>query len=159
MVERLSAAFWHPLVFGSCAGGLMHRPRRGAYLIAQDDQGRFACERGLHGGLYLVGGGLDAGESPEEAVVREVREEAGAGVATLRFVGALREWFVQPDGLAAWDQTGYFFEGSLTELPDVPPTAFVWAPRALFLSESVYQSARYAVTRLSPRSPRTLQPA
>ncbi len=154
MPRRLSGAFWHPLVFGASGGGPVYRPRRAAYVIARDADGRLACERGLHGGLYLVGGGIETGETPEEAAVREVREEAAASVTGLRFVGALREWFVQPDGLAAWDQTGYFFSGTLVGLSDTPPPAFVWAPQAEFESDSVYQSAVFAVTRLVHREPR-----
>jgi len=148
VLRRLPGAFWHPRVFGACRGGHVYRRRRAAYLIARDDAGRLACERGRSGGLYLVGGGIEPGETPEEAVAREVREEAGAAVARLRFVGVLREWFVQPDGRAAWDQTSYFFSGRLAALPDVPPPSFVWAPPARFEAESFYRSALFAVTRL-----------
>ena len=59
--------------------------------VVQDTAGRLLLiQRGHdpHRGLWsLPGGRIEAGESPEEAVVREVREETGLEVAAGQVVG------------------------------------------------------------------------
>lgn len=50
-----------------------------------------------HYGRYnLPGGGLDLGETPEEAVIREVKEETGLEVANPRFLAVTSQFFVWP---------------------------------------------------------------
>jgi ADP-ribose pyrophosphatase YjhB (NUDIX family) len=62
--------------------------------VVRDDAGRLLLiQRGHdpHRGLWsLPGGRIEPGESPEEAVVREVREETGLTVSPLRPVGRVR---------------------------------------------------------------------
>jgi 8-oxo-dGTP diphosphatase len=48
----------------------------------------------MSGAWYFPGGGLEADESPEEGVRREIREEAGLEVANLR---PFRVWHYQQD--------------------------------------------------------------
>jgi ADP-ribose pyrophosphatase YjhB (NUDIX family) len=59
------------------------KQRVAAYLLARrDDQVLLTriSERGFHSGSWtLPGGGIDHGEAPREALVREVREECGVG--------------------------------------------------------------------------------
>ncbi len=54
--------------------------RVAAYAIITDDRGRMLLahwNQGRRAAWTLPGGGLEAGEAPESAVVREVREETG----------------------------------------------------------------------------------
>ena len=53
--------------------------RPSAYALVTDSDGRVAVVRTPHG-LFLPGGGVEAGETPREAVIREVREECGFDV-------------------------------------------------------------------------------
>ncbi len=69
------------------------RRRIGAYGIAHDEQGRLLLVRSsarsnFPGVWFLPGGGLEHGEDPAQAVVREFREETGltAEIAGLREV-------------------------------------------------------------------------
>lgn len=45
----------------------------------------------FRGSLALSGGRVEAGETVEQAVVREVREETGLGVKIVRKIGEYRE--------------------------------------------------------------------
>lgn len=60
----------------------------GATAVIRDDE-RFLLARHRHSGLWsLIGGAVEPGEEPAEAVVREVREETGSEVAVVGIVGA-----------------------------------------------------------------------
>ena len=63
--------------------------RESAYGLVEGERGRLAVVRTPRG-AYLPGGGVEAGETPEEAVAREAREECGlvvrVGVRTERAI-------------------------------------------------------------------------
>lgn len=53
------------------------------------DGDRFLLARHAHSGLWsLIGGAVEPGEEPSDAVVREVREETGARIRVEGIVGA-----------------------------------------------------------------------
>lgn len=53
------------------------------------DADLFLLGRHVHSGQWsLIGGGIEPGEEPADALVREVREETGAAVELLGVVGA-----------------------------------------------------------------------
>ena len=58
-----------------------HDTRVGAYAVLVRDErlllAHWVAEPGLQAGWTLPGGGLEFGESPEQAAVREAREETG----------------------------------------------------------------------------------
>jgi 8-oxo-dGTP pyrophosphatase MutT (NUDIX family) len=80
---------------GQCevqADKLQWRPS--AYgIVVRDGKLLTAKHFGRHN---LPGGGLDIGETPEEAVVREVKEETGIDVINPRFITATSQFFVWP---------------------------------------------------------------
>jgi 8-oxo-dGTP diphosphatase len=53
--------------------------RPSAYAVVPGDDGRLAVVRTTKG-WFLLGGGIEPGESPAEAVVREGREECGVAL-------------------------------------------------------------------------------
>ncbi|MEV0107216.1 NUDIX domain-containing protein [Nocardia sp. NPDC050799] len=68
--------------------------------LVQDDQGRILLIRRSDNGKYSVpGGGLEAGETVVQAVVREVREETGIEVDVTELVGV----FSNPEHVIAYD--------------------------------------------------------
>jgi 8-oxo-dGTP diphosphatase len=83
----VTTADWHAApVFGTREDGVRYTIRPSAYGLAQDDRGRIAVVRTPQG-MYLPGGGIETGEAPAEAVVRELMEECGLVVCAGRWLG------------------------------------------------------------------------
>jgi 8-oxo-dGTP pyrophosphatase MutT (NUDIX family) len=55
----------------------------GAYAVILDPHGRVLTVRGESGRCYLPGGRLEPGETPRQALVRELAEECGWSAAVL----------------------------------------------------------------------------
>lgn len=66
---------------------LLLTPAAGIALF--DDEGRVLLARHVHSGHWgTLGGGIEPGESPREAAVREFREESGLLVQECELIGA-----------------------------------------------------------------------
>ncbi|MFK7944610.1 MAG: NUDIX domain-containing protein [Paracoccaceae bacterium] len=76
--------------------GRPYRDRIGAYaiIVGRDGELLLVEERGE---LQLPGGGIDPGESPLQALHREVREETGWRIAEPRRFGAFQRFVYMPD--------------------------------------------------------------
>ena len=70
---------------------LLARVVLGVNALVLDDEGRVLLVRhGYQPGWQLPGGGVDAGEMPEDAIRRELREELGLTGGECSFVGTYR---------------------------------------------------------------------
>ena len=72
--------------FGERIPGKVYVPRPGAYGIIVGNQGRIAVMKTPRGG-FLPGGGSEGCETPEETLVREVREECGFEADIVKRIG------------------------------------------------------------------------
>lgn len=104
----------HPPTFGVPVAGATYEPRCAAYAVIRNGVGAVAAVR-APAGYWLPGGGSLAGETPEETVVREVREELGG---TFRLIGkigeALQYFFAASEG-RYYAMQAVFFRADLLE--------------------------------------------
>ncbi len=81
----------------------MNRPLDGANLVVRNKSSQILIVRANYGGkkLLLPGGGVEHGECPKEAAVRELREETGliASVLDLRLIATFAQLVPTEKGL------------------------------------------------------------
>lgn len=76
--------------FGTPLSGAVYLLRPGGYPVVFNRAGEVAIVV-TPTGCYLPGGGQEAGESPEEAAIREAHEECGLRIAVLEAIGTADE--------------------------------------------------------------------
>ena len=69
--------------------------RHVARAIVVDEEGFFYFVRVVRDDIETAGGGVEAGETPEEAIHRELKEELGASVEVLCKVGTVNDYYNQ----------------------------------------------------------------
>lgn len=110
---NLSGAIWTDIpAFGEQRTGCDYQPRPGAYAVLLDAEQRIAIIRTPQG-CYLPGGGSEPGESPEETLRREVREECGYGITDLRRLGEAIEFVFAEQEQQYFRKQGVFFIAAL----------------------------------------------
>jgi 8-oxo-dGTP diphosphatase len=101
--------------FGQPAPGRAYPDRPAAFVIVERD-GRIAVARvtfeGGGGRLDLPGGGIDPGETPEQAAMRECGEEVGLRVAIEGEVARADHYFTNEDDSRV-NTRGVFFAARL----------------------------------------------
>lgn len=99
------------LRFGEKRPGGEYRPRPSVYAVALDAHGRVALVAEDEG-FYLPGGGIEAGETVLEALVREIREECACESRILAQLGESTEYIETRRGTRIEVQ-GSFFRAEL----------------------------------------------
>ena len=102
------------LQFGRKRPEFRYRIRPAAHAVISDGDGKVAVVRGP-GGLFLPGGGSRAGESPQETVRREVREECACAVVVAEPFGKAVQYFETAS--EAIEQHGVFFRARFAGEP------------------------------------------
>lgn len=78
--------------------GQRYRPRSGVYAILPlGGRVLLTYQAGIHQEYQLTGGGIDPGESPLQALHREMREELGWSIASPRRIGTMRRFVYMPE--------------------------------------------------------------
>lgn len=80
-------------VFGERVPDQFYIRRPAAYVVISDPDGRIAAVRGRKGHFFLPGGGSLAGESPEETIARELREELARDVTITGWIAEAIQYF------------------------------------------------------------------
>lgn len=136
-------------VFGwpPAEGGATVRPS--AYGMVAGDDGRIAVVRTPRG-VYLPGGGMDAGETAADAVVREVREETGlrvtAGAWSIRAV----EHVYSADERTHFEKRCTFIDARVVGAPAAAAEAdhaLEWLAPDAAASQLTHPGHRWAVER------------
>jgi 8-oxo-dGTP diphosphatase len=105
----------HTPTFGSPAGGVTYEKRLAAYAVIRNHTGAVAAVQ-TPAGYWLPGGGILPGETPEETVVREVREELGHALRLIGKIGeAVQYFFAVADG-RYYAMQAVFFRAELAEV-------------------------------------------
>jgi 8-oxo-dGTP diphosphatase len=99
--------------FGDSNPSAQYVERRAAYLVVING-GRVAMVKSRQK-YFLPGGGLLPGESPEDTVVREVREELARGVRLLRRLGEAVQYFYSSTDDRSYKMLATFFAGDFTD--------------------------------------------
>jgi 8-oxo-dGTP pyrophosphatase MutT (NUDIX family) len=140
------------MTFGKPLAGVAYTERPAAYAVIAGENGTVAAVRGPAGMICLPGGGSWPSETPEETLVREVREELARSVRLVRRVGEATQFFYAADEGCHYKMLGVFF---LAELPDEPSGQgeheLFWLPLAeatgAFFHESHAWAARQGLER------------
>lgn len=101
------------IIFGSPKPNAPYIERRAAYLVVIDD-GRVAMAKS-HQKHFLPGGGSLPGESPEDTVAREVREELARGMQLLRRIGEAVQYFYSATDDRNYKMPATFFAGEFVD--------------------------------------------
>jgi 8-oxo-dGTP diphosphatase len=134
-------------VFGTAPDANLRVIRPSAYGLIHDDRGRLAVARDPNG-FYLPGGGIEAGESPAETIVRESLEECGLVVRlgncvvhAVQFVDAQAEQ-------THFEKRSVFIAGrcdSVATLPAEPGYELRWLDVDTAVQVLSHESHRWAV--------------
>lgn len=100
------------LTFGERKPGVAYPPRPGAYALIGDREGRVLVMEASDG-FWLPGGGIEPGESAEQALVREILEETGHTATVLRPLGEARQFAFEPKYDSHFEKLCRFFAARL----------------------------------------------
>lgn len=95
--------------FGSLPPGMPFFTRPGSYAVFFNEQGLLGLVRNGEGDYFLAGGGIEPGETKEQAIIREVAEETGLLVKIDAYLGVAAEYFYNADNQRYVNKAGYFF--------------------------------------------------
>jgi 8-oxo-dGTP diphosphatase len=132
---------------GERIAGVSYMERPGAYAIIQDESKRIALVRSRRG-FFLPGGGVDAGESLEAALRREILEEIAYQSEVLEEIGSAAQFLhVKPENVYV-KKVGHFFRAKLLEkssAPAEPDHELMWCSPEDSLTRLAHQFQSWAV--------------
>lgn len=133
--------------FGQVPPGAIDRP--GAYAVVLLPNGQVAMVR-TPVGVYLPGGGIDPGESPEDALHREMAEETGLLIDIVARIGVVRQ-VVPRHGRPAWNKVCHYFRcterGTTRQLEE--DHELLWVPLDRAAQHVPLPADRWALGRLT----------
>jgi len=137
--------------FGTAMPGLVYDERPSAYGIAINSAGRVLVCRRSRGRILLPGGGMHEGETPEQALVREVAEETGHRVVAARHLGRARQFHSHRSSKPPVNKLCFFFTVEVAHDPlllSEEDHQAVWLSAHELVPAMTFESHRWALERL-----------
>lgn len=116
--------------FGEKIPGIAYVPRRGVYAVVFNTDGQVAAIRS-GAAHYLPGGGYEAGETDQETLIREVREECGVEIRIGPFLGEAIDYLYAAGENTHFEKHGFFYTGSFVTPSDSSDLVWIPANRAV----------------------------
>jgi 8-oxo-dGTP pyrophosphatase MutT (NUDIX family) len=112
----------------------------------EDSSGHVATVRAKCG-VFLPGGGIEMGESAEQALVREAEEEAGLSVRIVREIGVADQRVFAEAEQTFFLKRSRFFVGVLLSASSRLESEheLVWLPREQAIAVLTHESHRWAL--------------
>lgn len=134
-------------VFGAAPAGVRVHLRPSAYALIEDHEGRVALVRAPDG-VYLPGGGLEPGETPEQAVRREGLEECGLALRPVALLCRAIQ-FAPREAEPGWNEKRCHFFAAEVEAahPErlLPGHETLWVPPAQASGHLEHPSHAWAI--------------
>jgi len=133
-----------PRTFGHQVADLVYAPRPASYAVVLSDSHQVAWVV-AESGLFLPGGATEPGESAEDAVRREVREECARELDLLASLPSAIQYFTTPSG-RAYELRASFFVGRFG--PFVSTSAeheVTWLPAASMSTDIYHECHTWAI--------------
>jgi 8-oxo-dGTP diphosphatase len=113
-------------VFGAQGEGHTYHMRRAVYAVIPDRDGRVAAVRSRRH-LFLPGGGIESGETPEQALVREIEEECAQRLHIAGKIGEALQYFYAPSEDKYFAMHAVFYAGTfLGQRPGPAEYPVIW---------------------------------
>jgi 8-oxo-dGTP pyrophosphatase MutT (NUDIX family) len=113
-------------VFGTQVDGHTYHARRAVYAVIPDSTGRVAAVR-YRRHLFLPGGGIEGGETPQQALVREVAEECAQQLQIVEKLGEALQYFYASSDDKYFAMHAIFYAGAFVgQMPGQTALPFVW---------------------------------
>ncbi len=134
--------------FGVRLEGVSCADRSAAYAVVAGENGTVAAVQGKFGKFFLPGGGCLPGETAEETVGREVREELARSVRLIRRIGAATQYFYAADDDRHYRMSAVFFLAEFTDGPaGMGEHDLAWLSAAEVETAFFHESHAWAVRR------------
>jgi 8-oxo-dGTP diphosphatase len=134
------------LEFGEKIPGKEYVDRPGAYAVIERE-GLYAVVKNPKS-TFLIGGGIEEGETPEEALHREVLEEIGWSIRIDKKIGVALQHIYVPEAEVYISKEGHFYKATLLE--QVNETSedtheLLWLSKEDALAKILHESHRWAL--------------
>jgi 8-oxo-dGTP pyrophosphatase MutT (NUDIX family) len=137
------------LTFGARSEEAAYITRPGAYAVFFNEARQLGLVRTDDDRYFLAGGGIEAGEEKEEALIREVLEETGLQATVKAPIGVAREFLLDEIESRYYEKIGHFYHVVITgQDPDQKTEAdhtLLWLPVAEALPLLYHDMYRWAV--------------
>jgi len=130
---------------------VVYRERPGAYAVIRGADDRLPFVSGQGGRLFLPGGGMQPGEPPEDALLREILEATGWRARVLDIVGRATQFLVA-DGEGCFAVRATYFRAQLIErLTTCCEHEIVWLAATTAMPLLARESDAWVISRTCDR--------